>query len=194
MNLIEVENERVDLTESITLPPSVSSIKLKWSSPYYGEHHKINYYVRLEGRYDEWEKVSTNTEKSYLGLDPGSYAFHVRVVAPGAKILEEQLLQFEILPPWYKTWWFRALASLSIALLIYWLYKNRIKQITQQNNLEKKVATLELKALKAQLNPHFIFNSLNSIKRLIQKNENKVAIEYLLLFSSHDQKCTRPER
>ena len=56
--------------------------------------------------------------------------------------------------------------------------------ITKKNKLEKRIAQLELKALKAQLNPHFIFNSLNSIKRLIQKNENKVAIEYLLLFSS----------
>ena len=181
---ILVENERIDNKSELSLPPNVSSIRMKWSTPYYGDHDKMNYYVRLEGQYDTWEKVGTTTEKVYLGLDPGKYKFHVKAVAPGTDIYTSQLLQFEILPPWYSTWWFRTIAALFIIGLLYTLYRYRINQITHQESLEKKIATLELKALKAQLNPHFIFNSLNSIKRLIQKNDNKVAIEYLLLFSS----------
>ena len=181
---IEVENEKINNLDEVTLPPSVSSIRLKWSTPYYGDHDRMNYYVRLEGQYDAWEKLGTNSEKTYLGLDPGKYKFHVKAVAPGTDIFKKQLLQFEILPPWYSTWWFKTIAILLISGLLYALYRYRINQITRKESLEKKIATLELKALKAQLNPHFIFNSLNSIKRLIQKNDNKVAIEYLLIFSS----------
>jgi sensor histidine kinase YesM len=42
---------------------------------------------------------------------------------------------------------------------------------------------LEAKALRAQMNPHFIFNSLNSFKSLINKNENDTAANYLTTFS-----------
>ena len=181
---IQVEDNQYELTDFIEFPPQTSSIKLSWSAPFYTGDEKVNFYTRLEGRYDEWESLGETTEKVYLGLDPGTYIFQVKAVANGAEIVEKNLLRFEILPPWWATWWFRALNILGFCGLLYLFYRFRVNELTKKNNLEKKIATLELKALKAQLNPHFIFNSLNSIKRLIQKNENRVAIEYLLLFSS----------
>ena len=49
--------------------------------------------------------------------------------------------------------------------------------------LREQMSTLEMKALRAQMNPHFLFNSLNSINTLILKGENKEAGEYLTKFS-----------
>lgn len=181
---IESNNRIITQRNNIKLEPSATAIKFNWSSPYYGKARTINYYTRLEGRDDRWENVGENQNKLYLGLTPGKYTFHVKASAPGSNILKQELISFEILPHWYRTWWFYLLVALLTIGALYCGYKYRLHTITKKNKLDRRIAQLELKALKAQLNPHFIFNSLNSIKRLIQKNENKIAIEYLLLFSS----------
>jgi sensor histidine kinase YesM len=70
--------------------------------------------------------------------------------------------------------------------LIYYLYhyiQNIRQKARMQSRYEKEIIELEAKALRAQMNPHFVFNSLNSIKSLINKNENEHAAEYLTTFS-----------
>ena len=181
---VETNKRKINEREKVLLHTDESTIKFNWSSPYYGQARTLNFYTLLEGRDDTWESLGENREKLYLGLQPGEYTFHVKASAPGSKIFKEDLIRFEIPPPWYRTWWFYCIQTLIVLGILLSLYKYRLHTITKKNKLDKRIAQLELKALKAQLNPHFIFNSLNSIKRLIQKNENKVAIEYLLLFSS----------
>jgi hypothetical protein len=181
---IETKNEKFLQSDNIQLNPNESSIKFSWSSPYYGDSKSINYYTLLKGRDNRWEEIGEDQEKLYLGLNSGKYTFIVKAVAPGAEILQKELVSFEILPRWYMTWWFLLLLILVFIGSLYAVYKYRLHALVQKNKLDNRISQLELKALKAQLNPHFIFNSLNSIKRLIQKNDNKVAIEYLLLFSS----------
>jgi len=70
-----------------------------------------------------------------------------------------------------------------MALLFYFFQKNKVQQLQKKEN-EKKQAKLELKAIYAQLNPHFIFNALNSIQGLINKSEVTQANMYLTEFSS----------
>jgi LytS/YehU family sensor histidine kinase len=89
--------------------------------------------------------------------------------------------------PWWQTWWFRIGALLLIAGLVYWLYLLRVAQIRRKEKLksqyEKKLANVEMTALLAQMNPHFLFNSLNSIDSYIIKNESGKASEYLNNFA-----------
>ena len=70
-----------------------------------------------------------------------------------------------------------------ILLFINWRNNATRKQKRQKHAIEKTVLQLETKALRAQMNPHFIFNCMNSIKSLIQKNENEKAEDYLTTFS-----------
>ena len=65
----------------------------------------------------------------------------------------------------------------------YYLYKRRIAGIQQKANLDNLLAQTEMKALHAQMNPHFIFNCLNSIREMILKNENIHASRYLSKFA-----------
>jgi len=82
---------------------------------------------------------------------------------------------------------FNALFFLSIILGIYSFVRWRIRSIRKQEQLkgkyEKELLELEAKALRAQMNPHFIFNCMNSIKALIQKGEQEKSILYLTTFS-----------
>jgi LytS/YehU family sensor histidine kinase len=76
---------------------------------------------------------------------------------------------------------------LAVAFTVYWLYQHRIDQVRKKQKLkseyEKKLANVEMSALLAQMNPHFLFNSLNSIDSYIIRNESKKASEYLNNFA-----------
>lgn len=70
---------------------------------------------------------------------------------------------------------------LSILFLIYYIYSRRKIKKTQQ---QKEKVTLQLKAIRSQLNPHFTFNALNSIQNLMNKNDVEAANHYLTRFAS----------
>jgi sensor histidine kinase YesM len=73
--------------------------------------------------------------------------------------------------------------ALIFILLVSYMYRYRIKQINQKANIDKQLAQTEMKALHSQMNPHFIFNSLNSIREMILNNENKEASHFLAKFA-----------
>ncbi len=93
-----------------------------------------------------------------------------------------------ITPPFWQTWWFRLLMiALFIAGITGW-FRVRLNNIRKEEAVklatQQKIATIEMKALRAQMNPHFIFNSLNSINRYILRNETQGASNYLSNFAS----------
>ena len=67
--------------------------------------------------------------------------------------------------------------------LSYWWYKTLAERRKRKERFQRQLAEYEIKALRAQMNPHFIFNSLNSIKLLIQNKQEEEAITYLSKFS-----------
>ncbi len=81
-----------------------------------------------------------------------------------------------------------ALLSLIVLVLLWLRYKNKAKTDAllaeaMERSFEKKLADSELQSLRAQMNPHFLFNCLNSINSFIIKNEQEQASEYLSKFS-----------
>src|SRR5438045_2485451 len=92
-------------------------------------------------------------------------------------------LSIMIAPPFWKTWWFISIIAGMIIAGIYILYRRRINQIQDKANIDKQLMELEMKALHAQMNPHFIFNCLNSIKEMILHDEKQNASRYLSKFA-----------
>ena len=93
------------------------------------------------------------------------------------------LIRFSILPPFYSTWWFTALIVLAILTISFLFFRYRLKVIQRRNKIQRDMELLEQKALLAQMNPHFIFNALNSIQSFLLYNENELAERYLLKLS-----------
>ena len=86
-------------------------------------------------------------------------------------------------PPWWKSWWaytFYALVFLTGLFLFDRFQKRRLIEKERKLGREKE---LEMKALRAQMNPHFIFNCLSSINNFVLKNETEEASDYLTKFS-----------
>jgi len=103
-------------------------------------------------------------------------------------------LLIAISPAVWNTWWFRLIALAFLIDLIYTIIRWRVKQKytlqlersekeKQIADVKRKATELEMQALRAQMNPHFIFNSLNSINRFILQNNKAQASEYLTKFS-----------
>jgi LytS/YehU family sensor histidine kinase len=131
---------------------------------------------------DNWTPVGSQRNLLLADLPAGRYDISLRATGKSGAIKTAQL-SFIIRPPFWRSAWFITLAGLLMAGLIYYIYRRRIHLIRQRAELDKEVARIEMKALHTQMNPHFIFNCLNSIKKMILDNENGKASRYLSKFA-----------
>lgn len=146
------------------------------------------YSVKLKGADSGWIDIGRRSQIEYRNLSPGRYTLLLKCNASVTKDASQiTTLSFVINPPFWKRWWFYSTVGLMLVIAAYLLYRSRIKNIRKQEMLKteytKLVNETEIKALRSQMNPHFIFNSLNAINRYILKNEKKEASEYLSKFS-----------
>jgi LytS/YehU family sensor histidine kinase len=131
----------------------------------------------------DWTPVP-NGRLSFNNLAPGDYTLTVKGGNKLAGMLDAtDTLVFTILPYWYQSTWFKTLVGLALLLLILLAVRRRITHIRQEAAFRQKIADTELQALRAQMNPHFVFNSLNSIENFIIKNERWLASDYLNKFA-----------
>lgn len=141
------------------------------------------YYYKLEPLMKEFQ-LNDNGHINFNGLAPGIYTLHVKGGNKGGIIFsKEDVLSIEVLPYWYQAGWFKLLYALLIAAAIAFFVKWRIAAVKKQAGLKQQIAETQMQALRAQMNPHFIFNSLNSIENFMMKNEKRLASDYLNKFS-----------
>lgn len=145
---------------------------------------KIRFAYKLSGVDKEWKFADITRSAQYSILEPGSYSFFVKSSNEKEEWSQEyELLSFVIHPPWWKTGWFRLLAIAFIIAAVYFFMKRRIQQVKKESGLKHRIAETEMMALRAQMNPHFIFNCINSIDALIQDNDKYHATVYLNKFA-----------
>jgi ligand-binding sensor domain-containing protein len=149
---------------------------------------KVLYATKLEGYDKEYSAASEENFSNYTNLAPGTYTFKViSCNNEGAWNIEPASFVFTVLTPFYKTWWFVLSAMLSSVMLLIFIFRFRIQRIRnrQQKEYERKVelSKVELKALRSQMNPHFVFNSLNSIQHYIFNSKSDEAVKYLNKFA-----------
>ena len=107
-------------------------------------------------------------------------------------------LKVIITPPFWATWWFKTIVVLvfiGAVFLFFKLRENRIKkEQARQTAINKQIAEIRMIALRSQMNPHFIFNSLNSIQHFITTHEKEEALRYLSKFSKLIRKILENSR
>jgi streptogramin lyase len=148
---------------------------------------EVRFRYRLKG-FDDWSDATRRRFANYTNVPGGDYVFQLQAANNegiwNTKILE---LPVHVNTAVWNTWWFRSIAVLLLAISVYTLYRYRLRLVKNKQELkweyEKKLANVEMTALLAQMNPHFIFNSLNSIDSYIIRNESKQASEYLNNFA-----------
>ena len=143
----------------------------------------ISYSYMLSGRDKAWVTNQANKEAIYYNLSPDSYVFMVKAVNDAGMESPVVTYNFRILPPFWQTWWFRSLIAVVAISLIYWFIKRRDRLKEKENLVALQMSELKLTALQSQMNPHFIFNSLNSIQNYIMQQKPLDAARYLSKFS-----------
>ncbi len=172
------------LSSPATFKHNQNEIQFNYTSPNYAFADKITFKVMLVGFDDVWREQGTLRTITYSNLSPGTYTFKVICSNNEGKTSDTiAVYTFTIKPAYWQTWWFKFLCFATIALAIYYLYKNRIKNIAQQAQYAQQLSELEMQNLRAKMNPHFIFNSLQSIQNYIWDNRNQDAADYLVKFS-----------
>jgi LytS/YehU family sensor histidine kinase len=142
-----------------------------------------------------WQEIGGGSTINFSEISPGNYTFMLKA-QNGDGVWNENALAFTLIvrPPFWRTWWFMVFILINAGAIAYTAVRMRIKQIMKEDRLrsekeilkselEKEMAGLEMSALRSQMNPHFIFNCLNSINRFILVNDNDTASEYLTKFS-----------
>jgi len=155
-------------------------VALDYSSP-----NTIQYAYQLVGFDKDWQFVGNKHSVTFTNLDPGAYFFQVKASNCdgiwGSKIASVTLT---VLPPWWRTWWFISMVLLSISALIIAFYRYRIRQIREKSALNQRIAEAKMEALQSQMNPHFIYNCLSSLKLYVEKNETEKASYYINKFAT----------
>ncbi|MCX6320099.1 MAG: histidine kinase [Bacteroidetes bacterium] len=145
--------------------------------------NRFLYRYKMDGLDSGWQQPVKNNAVTY-NLRPGTYVFSMQTsYNEGAWINSAQQITITVLPPWWQTWWFRVLAVVLTAGILFYLYRRRVRSIRAREQVKQQLAELEGKALRAQMNPHFIFNSLNAIQELIITEHTDEGYRYLSSFS-----------
>jgi ligand-binding sensor domain-containing protein len=189
--------QHIQFTEKIILPHDANFFSLSWSAINYTNPEADQYACQLTGVDTGWVYCDIRNNISYTKVAPGHYLFRLKAVNRDGVWGPEKTVQISITPAWYQTLGFKGLL-ISLAFAIFYLfYRVRLKQVylnaalqqkeaeikQKETEFQKKLINAQLSALQAQMNPHFVFNSLNSINRFIQLNEPDTASNYLTKFS-----------
>ena len=179
-----------DITDldSIYLKPNENFFTFGLSALGFTLPHKTKFKYKLEGFDAEWREGTELKSAAYTNVPGGNYKFLFQVYDEDHSFSPvTSTTHLFISTIWWKTIWFQALTGILMIVLTYFIYRYRILQVRKEEQLksryEKKLANVEMSALRAQMNPHFIFNSLNSIEYYIINNEPEKASDYLNRFS-----------
>lgn len=171
---ITVDHSVFDYTENNSMNISISSLDFS------EDKSNLLYNYKLEPIQKEWIYSNVKTV-NYNDLKPGNYNFTIQ--SNGI----ENCLDFEIKPLWWQTLWFKLLCIILFISLIVFIIWFLIRQLEFKKNQkffeEKRLSELQLKALRSQMNPHFVFNSLAAIQYYINNNQMEASEAYLVKFS-----------
>jgi ligand-binding sensor domain-containing protein len=128
--------------------------------------------------------ISTpNKSLVFTDLKPGDYRLELKVKKYNTGFSAPLIINFRILLPWWRSPWFYVSLFISCLGLIYLLLKQQLSKQKQKALITLELAELKMKALQAQLNPHFISNALNTIQYFILKQDEIAANNYLGQFT-----------
>ena len=124
-------------------------------------------------------KYTRNRTINFSSLSPGDYVFSIAARGKTGVWSDEKRLKIIVSKPLWQSYWFIVLSSFLMLILTGLIVRQILRNQRLRIEQEQRVITSELKSLKAQINPHFVFNALNSIQGELLKKEPEVALNYL---------------
>jgi sensor histidine kinase YesM/ligand-binding sensor domain-containing protein len=172
------------------LPYDQNHLSFSFDAVHTNYPDKIKYRYRLDGSDAHWSQWTQQDNVSYASLSPGKYSFSVQSSIDENVLSNTIQIPFIIEKPLWEKPWFRILSAVLLTMILLAIFKIREKNIklkaAEKNKalqLQNNLLMLEQKALQLQMNPHFIFNALNSIQSVIVDNKVDKAREEIQNFA-----------
>ncbi|MEM9076432.1 MAG: two-component regulator propeller domain-containing protein [Bacteroidota bacterium] len=177
----EVLKKDISQTDTLVLAYDQDVVDFEFHALTYRHPKKVEFAYFLEGFETEWNYVGRNQHATYTNLSPGNYTLRIKSTnSDGVWVENEIKLVLKITPPFWETWWFRALLITITVFAVYLVYQLRIQRLKKnQAKLEKEIhlRTKELKLKHEQL--------MEAADQLSLKNEE---IQRFAFSVSHDLK------
>ncbi|NUN99269.1 MAG: histidine kinase [Saprospiraceae bacterium] len=155
-----------------------NNLVFEYTGLWYTDPEAVRYRYKLEGFNHDWIE-SADLRAVYPNLPPGDYTFVVASTENAAFDDEPEVrYTFTILPPFWMRWWFVLLMLILGTLVARYFIRLRDKRLQQAALLKKEKIESQYEALKSQINPHFLFNSFNTLITIIEENPT-MAVEYV---------------
>jgi ligand-binding sensor domain-containing protein len=163
-----------------------NNVKVEFAGISFKSTGDIMYQYKLNGM-DSVFKTTRETALEFLSLPPGTYELELMAINKFGVKSEVKKIKITITPAYYQTTWFYILAvvtTAAVTLIFVTLYnRNKQKREQQDRATMKRIADLEQMALRAQMNPHFIFNCLNSIQQFVYDKDIQSANRFISGFA-----------
>lgn len=145
---------------------------------------KVNFQYIMDSYNDQWTNTSTINKINFASLPAGKYTLRVKGSIDGAEWIEAKFpLKMSIKGVFWKNPFFVFTLLGIISFVFFYWYKQKLSAESKQSDLKKQLAELEVRAIRAQMNPHFVFNALNSIQYFTYSGDVDKANEYLSDFA-----------
>jgi anti-sigma regulatory factor (Ser/Thr protein kinase) len=167
------------LPRQAVLPYYLNTLSISYKAPCFTGASGIEYSYQLEGIDSGWSMPSRNNSVSFVKLPPGSYHFRVKARKSDTDWGPPAGFIFHIRRPWWESIWLRLLTLALLVASVVVIFRLRVRQIRRKASIREQLQELELKALRSQMNPHFIYNALNSIQALVVDNKPHEASIYI---------------
>jgi ligand-binding sensor domain-containing protein len=169
-------------SDTITLLKGETNFQLSFSSTDFLNSDKTLFRYKLNNANTDWIETNSHIRSvNYSNLKPGRYLFEIQATNINSEWTADKKIVFNITPYFYQTLLFRISVPLFIVFVLAGIIIVYIRQLKQKEKLKQDA--LKLQSLRGQMNPHFIFNSLNSINYFISNNDKLSANRYIADFS-----------
>lgn len=176
-------NDSITFETNATLDYQSKKVAFEVKANNISLQNQLSYHYQLVGIDEKWQQSPfTDNQFEYKSLSPGNYTFLVKLSLDN-RFGKTQQFQFIIATPFYKTWWFIAIVILLFFGATFIIFKLEVQKQKKKIKLQNELNASKLIAIQSQMNPHFIFNAINSIQDLILQGDVDNSYSYIIKFS-----------
>lgn len=160
-----------------------NSLEFEWDFLEFNQNVNNSIFYRLKGFDDAWKQISPRQKSViFTNLNHGVYAFEMKVDGSDKISIS---YPFSVLRPYWLTWWFIGIEILLVGGILYVLFIFIIRTLNKRQKVRELLILSQLKAIRSQMNPHFLYNALNTLQGLIYTKKVDEAGTFVSMFSDH---------
>jgi len=179
---VKTARGRINMPTSLNLAYNENKLQIGFIALSYQLPASVEYRYKIKNLDEGWYQTR-NSSIELSALPPGNYTFVLNARKDDGRWSNDVQLQISIAQPFWRTWWFNTLVTLACIGALFLLIRAQMARKHRQLLVLNKIAYLKQQALSALINPHFIFNCMNSIQYYMDNNENDKANSYLADFA-----------